>query len=86
MTSHADMVAIRLIVLGRGVQVVTVPTGSSLGQTLGLAGIDPGSKDLRVNGREAQATDLVGAKDLITIIPRIRGGSVTTRRCLSDRT
>jgi hypothetical protein len=71
----ADQEAVaRIVVLGRSVRRVPVAPGMDLRAVLASADVDPGGRDLHVNGRAADLDTPVEAGDLVTVIPRVRGG------------
>ena len=72
--SHTPkQIVVRLARLGDSIREISVAQGSTLGQVLEAAGLDVGV-DVRLNGRQAGVNDTVHMGDLITIVPRIRGG------------
>jgi hypothetical protein len=76
---------VRVVVLGRSVRRVPVVPGTSLGVLLEEADIDAGGRDLHVNGRAADLDTPVSPGDLVTVIPRIRGGMhLCTINALAD--
>jgi hypothetical protein len=66
-------VRVRLVVLGRGVELVDAESGMSAATLLERVGVDGSGKDIRVNGL-ASADAALTDGDLVTVIPRIRGG------------
>lgn len=66
--------AARVVVLGRSVRRVPVTPGTALRVLLEAAEVDPAGRDLHVNGRPAALDTPIQAGDLVTVIPRVRGG------------
>jgi hypothetical protein len=69
-----DAPVARVVVLGRSVRRVAFQPGATLGQVLAEAGIDTAGRDLHVNGRPAGTDTTLADGDLVTVIPRVRGG------------
>ena len=67
------IVRVRLVVLGRGVELVEAEPGMTVMAALERAGVEASGKDIRVNG-VAVADAPLNDGDLVTVIPRIRGG------------
>jgi hypothetical protein len=65
---------VRVVVLGRSVRRIPVAPGMTLRALLEAGDIDPAGRDLHANGRAATLDTPVFAGDLVTIIPRVRGG------------
>ena len=65
---------VRVVVLGRSVRRVPFRPGATLGGVLAGAGIDTAGRDLHVNGRPAGPDTPLADGDLVTVIPRVRGG------------
>ena len=64
----------RVVVLGRSVRRVPVAPGMELRALLEAAEVDSAGRDLHVNGRPADLATPVAPGDLVTVIPRVRGG------------
>ena len=67
-------IEIRVVVLGRSVLRVPCEPGTSLAAVLEAAGIEPAGRDVHVNGRPSALEDALDDGDLVTVIPRVRGG------------
>ena len=74
MTTDEPRIRIRIVELGRAVRVAFEPPGATLSDVLSRNGIDPAGRDVRVAGRPATGSDVLSDGDLVTVIPRIRGG------------
>lgn len=74
MTDRAG-IAVRVVVLGRSVRRVVCPAGSTLARLLELSGVETAGRDVNVNGRPAEPSSTLADGDLVTVIPRVRGGS-----------
>jgi hypothetical protein len=82
--AEREAIRVRLVVLGQGVRVVACPSSAAIDEVLAAAGVDATGKDVRVNGRpatESQVTD----GDLVTVIPRVRGGRHARRSPIERR-
>jgi molybdopterin converting factor small subunit len=65
---------VRVVVLGRSVRRLAFRPGATLRDVLDDAAIDTAGRDLHVNGRPADLNAVIGDGDLVTVIPRVRGG------------
>lgn len=71
----SDSFDVRVIVLGQSVQHINCPAGASLEAVLDGAAVATAGKDVRVNGHPADPETTLASGDVVTIIPRVRGGS-----------
>ena len=60
--------------LGTQVQEVAVPENASVQEALDAAGIDIDNEDVRLDGRSVNTTTSIGTGNLITIVPKVKGG------------
>ena len=67
-------IEIRVVVLGRAVMRVPCPEGTPLAALIEAAGIEVGGRDVHVNGRARSLDQPLEDGDLVTVIPRVRGG------------
>jgi sulfur carrier protein ThiS len=67
-------IEIRVVVLGRAVLRVPCPEGTSLEALIDAAGVDRAGRDIHVNGHARPLDQPVEDGDLVTVIPRVRGG------------
>jgi sulfur carrier protein ThiS len=67
---------VRILQLGRRVIDHTTPPGTALDAALAQAGFDPSTAgvDVRVNGARAAANQVLHDGDVVTLVPRIKGG------------
>lgn len=75
----AELILVKVAPIGRAVTEVMIPLNSTVDAALTAArnaGVRvDGYDDLRKNGKPANSRDLVNDKDIITLIPAIRGGN-----------
>jgi hypothetical protein len=70
-----DYIMVKVAPLGKSVSEVTVPVGSTVGDVLKAANVNPtATQDLRLNSQPARTADVVKNGDIITLVPAIRGG------------
>jgi len=67
-------IEIRVVVLGRAVLRVPCPNGTSLAGLIEAAGVEVGARDVHVNEHARPLDYPVEDGDLVTVIPRVRGG------------
>jgi sulfur carrier protein ThiS len=67
-------IEIRVVVLGRSVRRLPCAPGTPLAALLESAGIEVGGRDVHVNGHPGAPDQPLADGDLVTVIPRIRGG------------
>ena len=60
--------------LGTAVQEVAVAEDASVKDALDAAGIDIENEDVRVDGRSSDLNSGIGSGNLITIVPKVKGG------------
>jgi molybdopterin converting factor small subunit len=71
----ASEIRVRILQLGRQVIDHRAKAGQTVGAALGATGIEVGAgMDLRVNGVAADGETPLRDGDVVTIIPRIKGG------------
>ena len=71
----ANEIRVRILQLGRQVIDQRVQPGQTVGATLAATGIEVGAgMDLRVNGTPADGETPLDDGDVVTLIPRIKGG------------
>ena len=69
------MMNIRVVQLGRGLQKHAAAPDATVGDVLEAVGISSKGMEIRVGGRRATQADHLKDGDLITVIPKIKGGS-----------
>jgi hypothetical protein len=67
-------VNVRIVQLGKGVLAYQAEEGATIQDALESAGVPIVSMEIRVGGRRAEPTEPLKDGDLVTAIPRIRGG------------
>lgn len=65
---------VRIVQLGKGIFDYVTEGPATVEMGLQTAGIVATAMDVRVNGREARPEQPLHDNDLVTIVPRIRGG------------
>jgi molybdopterin converting factor small subunit len=60
--------------LGTAVQEVAVSEDASVQDALNAAGIDIDNEDVRVDGHSSDLNSSIGSGNLITIVPKVKGG------------
>ena len=60
--------------LGTAVQEVAVAETASVQDALDAAGIEVENEDVRIDGQSADLESQIGAGNLITIVPKVKGG------------
>jgi putative ubiquitin-RnfH superfamily antitoxin RatB of RatAB toxin-antitoxin module len=60
--------------LGTSVQEVAVAEDATIQDALDAAGIDIDNEDVRVDGHTSELDDQIGTGNLITIVPKVKGG------------
>jgi sulfur carrier protein ThiS len=71
-----DRVHVRMLQLGRRVVEHSTASGTTLGTALEQAGFDPSAPgvDVRVNAATADPGYVLRDGDVVTLVPRIKGG------------
>lgn len=72
-------IKVKIVQLGKGVFQYDLEESTSVEACLNAVGITGGRMDLHVNGRPVQPGQKLQNGDLITIIPRIKGGHLARR-------
>jgi molybdopterin converting factor small subunit len=67
-------IRVTLLQLGKRAQVVALPAGADVAQAFERGGMELRGKDVRLNGRAVELDHQLADNDLITLIPRIKGG------------
>ena len=60
--------------LGTAVSQVAVSEDARVQDALDAAGLSIDNEDVRLNGHSSSVNDLIGDNDLITIVPKVKGG------------
>jgi hypothetical protein len=67
-------VNVRIVQLGKGVLAYQAEEGATIQDALESAGVPIVSMEIRVGGHRVELTEPLKDGDLVTAIPRIRGG------------
>jgi sulfur carrier protein ThiS len=67
-------VNVRIVQLGKGVLSYQADDGATIQDALESAGVPTATMEIRVGGRRVELTERLKDGDLVTAIPRIRGG------------
>jgi sulfur carrier protein ThiS len=73
-------IKVKIVQLGKGILQCELEDLTSVEASLTKVGITGAGMDLHVNGRKAQPGQQLQDGDLVTIIPRIKGGQCGGRR------
>jgi len=65
---------VRVARLGSAVVEVAVADDATIQNALDAADVHLGNEDVRVDGRSVSTSDRVSSADLITIVPKVKGG------------
>jgi hypothetical protein len=68
-------IKVKIVQLGKGVLHCDLEDHASVEASLAMLGITGAGMDLHVNGRSTQPGQKLRDGDLVTIIPRIKGGT-----------
>lgn len=60
--------------IGEEAKIYRVPSGSTVGEALALAGYNGGATDVRVDAKAVNQNTKVTANQVITIVPKVQGG------------
>lgn len=74
-----SVITIRAIVLGQAVHWIDLASGSTLVGALERAGIEVAGRDVHLNGHPTDLEATLSHDDVITVIPRVRGGGLGHR-------
>lgn len=66
---------IKVAKLGSAVKEVALDSGSTVGMALEAADVDAGDFEVRVNGNPVGNDALVRTGDVVTLVPKIKGGN-----------
>ena len=66
---------VRIVQLGKGIFEYVAEPGATVAAGLAHAGVDANRMEVRVGGRRVELDALLRDGDLVTVIPRIKGGA-----------
>jgi sulfur carrier protein ThiS len=72
---------VKIAQVGKKVEEVCIEEGTTIAEALKIAGVKADGLDMRLNGDECDENDEVEDGDIITLIPKIKGGAVTLVVC-----
>jgi sulfur carrier protein ThiS len=65
---------VKIARLGDAVQEVAVAEDATVQDALDAAGIEIENEDVRIDGSSAQTSSPIGSGNLVTIVPKVKGG------------
>lgn len=68
------MITVKVARLGTTVQEVALDEGASVQDALTAAGLSVDGEDVRVNSSNASLTDEITDGDIVTLVPKVKGG------------
>jgi molybdopterin converting factor small subunit len=68
-----EPIAVKLVILGKSTQELVRDPGTTLGDILAEQGV-ANQVEVRVNGETAKSTRLLADRDVVLLVPKIRGG------------
>jgi len=69
-----EPIAVKLVMLGKSIQELVRDPGTTLGDVLAEQGVD-GQVEVRVNGESVNRSRRLADRDVILLVPKIRGGA-----------
>lgn len=78
-------ISVRIVQLGRGVAQYTGDDGVDVATSLAEAGMSVQGMEIRVNGITVTLDQILSDGDLVTVVPRIKGGCRLDRSRRSKR-
>lgn len=69
-----EPIAVKLVMLGKSTQELVRDPGTTLGDILAEQGV-AGQVEVRVNGESARHSRPLADRDVILLVPKIRGGN-----------
>jgi len=69
-----EPIAVKLVMLGKSTQELVRDPGTTLGDILAEQGV-AGQVEVRVNGESVSHSRRLADRDVILLVPKIRGGS-----------
>lgn len=74
------MITVKVARLGTAVQEVALGEGASVQAALNAASLElGGSEEIRINESTASLTDEISDGDIVTLVPKVKGGQKTVR-------
>jgi sulfur carrier protein ThiS len=69
-----EPIAVKLVMLGTSTQELVRDPGTTLGDVLAEQGVS-GQVEVRINGESANRSRRLADRDVILLVPKIRGGA-----------
>ncbi len=69
-----EPIAVKLVMLGKSTQELVRDSGTTLGDVLAEQGV-AGQVEVRVNGESVNHSRRLADRDVILLVPKIRGGN-----------
>jgi sulfur carrier protein ThiS len=69
-----EPIAVKLVMLGKSTQELVRDPGTTLGDVLAEQGVN-GQVEVRVNGESVNRSRRLADRDVILLVPKIRGGA-----------
>lgn len=69
-----EPIAVKVVMLGKSTQELVRDPGTTLGDVLAEQGVS-GQMEARVNGETADPARRLADRDVVLLVPKIRGGS-----------
>jgi hypothetical protein len=69
-----EPIAVKLVILGKSTQELVRDPGTTLGDILAEQGV-ANQVEVRVNGETGKSTRRLADRDVILLVPKIRGGN-----------
>lgn len=69
-----DMITVKVARLGNTVQEVALNEGASVEDAITAANLEVDGEDVRVNSSNARLSDEVEDGDIVTLVPKVKGG------------
>jgi len=70
---------IKVARLGTAVQEVALSAGQTVGDALLAADLNVDNEEIRVNQRTASESDSLNEGDLVTLVPKVKGGQIIVK-------
>jgi len=65
---------IKVARLGTAVQEIALEVGRTVNDAIDAAGLDIDNEDIRIGSRDASMTDVLHDGDIVTLVPKVKGG------------
>jgi len=65
--------------LGTAVQEIALTEGATVNDALAAAGLDVENEEIRINQRNSSSSDRLNDGDIVTLVPKVKGGQKIVR-------